>query len=85
MLAQIANGFRMWMPSMPILMTSAQNATARNPARATFRVMPKMTKHEIKEGRNKNMPSCDSYANSKVCCLILTLDGEEDPSRWENF
>jgi large subunit ribosomal protein L23 len=49
MLAQIANGFRMWMPSMPILMTSARNATARQPARATFRVMPKMTKHEIKE------------------------------------
>ena len=49
MLAKIANGFRMWMPNMPMLMTSARNATARHPARATFRVLPKMTKWEIKE------------------------------------
>ena len=44
-----ANGFRMWMPNMPILMTSAKNATLGQPARATFRVLPRMTKHEIKE------------------------------------
>jgi len=39
----------MWMPNMPILMTSARNATATQPARATFRVLPRMTKHEVKE------------------------------------
>ena len=49
MLAKITNGFRMWMPNMPILMTSARNATATQPARATFRVLPRMTKHEVKE------------------------------------
>ena len=49
MLARIADGFRMWMPNMPMMMTSARNATATQPARATFRVLPRMTKHEIKE------------------------------------
>ena len=49
MLAKISNGFRMWMPNMPMMMTSARNATATEPAKATFRVLPKMTKHEIKE------------------------------------
>jgi large subunit ribosomal protein L23 len=49
MLAKISNGFRMWMPNLPMMMTSARNATATEPARATFRVLPKMTKHEIKE------------------------------------
>jgi large subunit ribosomal protein L23 len=49
MLAKIANGFRMWMPHMPIMMTSARNATTTQPARATFKVLPRMTKHEIKE------------------------------------
>eukprot|EP00751_Fragilariopsis_kerguelensis_P013428 CAMPEP_0170769438 /NCGR_PEP_ID=MMETSP0733-20121128/6977_1 /TAXON_ID=186038 /ORGANISM="Fragilariopsis kerguelensis, Strain L26-C5" /LENGTH=106 /DNA_ID=CAMNT_0011111033 /DNA_START=148 /DNA_END=468 /DNA_ORIENTATION=- len=34
---------------MPMLMVSAKNATTRQPARAIFRVMPRMTKHEIKE------------------------------------
>lgn len=37
------------MPNMPITLVSAKNATARQPARATFRVLPRMTKHEIKE------------------------------------
>ena len=37
------------MPNMPMMMTSARNATATEPAKATFRVLPKMTKHEIKE------------------------------------
>lgn len=41
--------FRMWMPTMPITMVSARNATATHPARAVFRTLPRMTKHEIKE------------------------------------
>ena len=45
----IRNGFRMWMPTMPMMLVSARNATAQQPASATFRVLPKMTKHEIKE------------------------------------
>ena len=49
MLAKIADGFRMWMPTMPMVMVGARNATTRHPATATFRVLPKMTKHEIKE------------------------------------
>ena len=49
MLAKVVNGFRMWMPSMPMMMVSAKNATATHPATAIFRVPPKMTKHEIKE------------------------------------
>mmetsp|Transcript_6701 Transcript_6701/g.9624 ORF Transcript_6701/g.9624 Transcript_6701/m.9624 type:complete len:117 (-) Transcript_6701:143-493(-) len=49
MLARINYGFRMWMPTMPMTLVSARNATERNPARATFRVLPRMTKHEIKE------------------------------------
>lgn len=49
MLAKVANGFRMWMPNMPMMMTSARNATATKPATATFRVLPRMTKHEVKE------------------------------------
>jgi large subunit ribosomal protein L23 len=36
------------MPTMPMTLISARNATSRQPARATFRVLPKMTKHEIK-------------------------------------
>jgi large subunit ribosomal protein L23 len=47
--ASYTKQFRMWMPNMPMLMVSAKNATARQPARATFRVLPRMTKHEIKE------------------------------------
>lgn len=39
----------MWMPNMPMMMTSATNATSTEPARAVFRVLPRMTKHEIKE------------------------------------
>lgn len=38
-----------WMPTMPMVLVSARNATATMPAKATFRVLPKMTKHEIKE------------------------------------
>lgn len=49
MLAGVAKQFRMWMPNMPMTLVSARNATARQPARAVFRVLPRMTKHEIKE------------------------------------
>ena len=49
MLARVAKQFRMWMPNMPMLLVSARNATARQPARAIFRVLPRMTKHEVKE------------------------------------
>jgi large subunit ribosomal protein L23 len=42
-------GFRMWMPNMPITLMRATDATHNMPARAIFRVLPKMTKHEIKE------------------------------------
>jgi large subunit ribosomal protein L23 len=41
--------FRMWMPTMPLTLVSARSATARHPAFAIFRTVPKMTKHEIKE------------------------------------
>lgn len=34
---------------MPITLVAARDATGRNPARATFRISPKMTKHELKE------------------------------------
>ncbi|GAX10852.1 hypothetical protein FisN_31Hu059 [Fistulifera solaris] len=41
--------FRMWMPTMPLTLVSAKNATPTHPARAVFRTLPRMTKHEIKE------------------------------------
>jgi large subunit ribosomal protein L23 len=44
-----ARQFRMFMPTMPMTMVSARNATATRPAWAIFRVLPKMTKWEIKE------------------------------------
>jgi len=58
MLAKAASSFRMWMPNMPITLVQAKNATATMPATATFRVLPKMTKHEIKEYLTKiyNLP-----------------------------
>ena len=39
----------MWMPQMPMTLVGATNPTASKNATATFRVMPKMTKHEVKE------------------------------------
>ena len=50
--------FRMWMPVMPMTLISTQNATATKPAKAAFRVLPKMTKHEVKEYLTKiyNLP-----------------------------
>ena len=47
--ATIARGFRMWMPTMPMVLVNATNATSNRAATAMFRVLPKMTKHEIKE------------------------------------
>jgi large subunit ribosomal protein L23 len=49
MLAKAVKQFRMWMPTMPMTLVAARNATAFKPASATFRVLPRMTKHEIKE------------------------------------
>eukprot|EP00547_Thalassionema_nitzschioides_P000061 CAMPEP_0194211670 /NCGR_PEP_ID=MMETSP0156-20130528/10871_1 /TAXON_ID=33649 /ORGANISM="Thalassionema nitzschioides, Strain L26-B" /LENGTH=104 /DNA_ID=CAMNT_0038939295 /DNA_START=172 /DNA_END=486 /DNA_ORIENTATION=+ len=34
---------------MPMTLVDAKNATATSAAKATFRVLPRMTKHEIKE------------------------------------
>lgn len=34
---------------MPMTLVDARNATESHPATATFRCLPKMTKHEIKE------------------------------------
>ena len=39
----------MWMPNMPMILLSVRDATRNAPARATFRVRPEMTKHEVKE------------------------------------
>lgn len=39
----------MWMPTMPMVLVNATNATSDRAATAMFRVLPKMTKHEIKE------------------------------------
>ena len=42
-------GMFKWMPTMPMVLVGAKNATKTHPATATFRVLPRMTKHEIKE------------------------------------
>jgi large subunit ribosomal protein L23 len=56
--ATVARGFRMWMPTMPMVLVNATNATATNAAQAIFRVLPKMTKHEVREYVTKiyNLP-----------------------------
>lgn len=46
---RIACAFRMWMPTMPMTLVSAHSATHSRPSTASFRVLPRMTKHEIKE------------------------------------
>ena len=58
MSSKVASGFRMWMPTMPMTLVGATNATATKNATATFRVLPKMTKHEISEYLQKiyNLP-----------------------------
>jgi len=38
---------------MPMTLLSARNATESSPAMATFRVLPRMTKHEVKEYLSK--------------------------------
>lgn len=47
-----------WLPDMPMTLIGATNATETLPARATFRVLPRMTKHEVKEYLTKiyNLP-----------------------------
>jgi ribosomal protein L23 len=47
--ARTRQGFQMWMPHMPMVLMKATNATSKTWATAVFRVLPKMTKHEIKE------------------------------------
>ena len=39
----------MWMPTMPMVLLHAEHASESSPATAVFRVLPKMTKHEVKE------------------------------------
>lgn len=41
--------FRRWLPDMPMTLIGTKNATEISPATATFRVLPQMTKHEVKE------------------------------------
>jgi len=41
------------MPTMPMVLVDAVNATERANAQATFRVLPRMTKHEIREHLQK--------------------------------
>mmetsp|Transcript_8691 Transcript_8691/g.10971 ORF Transcript_8691/g.10971 Transcript_8691/m.10971 type:complete len:118 (-) Transcript_8691:267-620(-) len=47
--SRVLSQFRMWLPEMPMTLVGAKNATEVSPATATFRVLPKMTKHEIME------------------------------------
>jgi large subunit ribosomal protein L23 len=49
MFSRINRGFRMFMPTMPMTLVNATNATETRAATAMFRVLPRMTKHEIKE------------------------------------
>lgn len=55
---KVLSAFKVWMPTMPMTLVSARNATVARPATATFRVLPKMTKHEVKEYLTKiyNLP-----------------------------
>ena len=48
-LPRVNQGYRMWMPSMPMILLHAEHATTTTPAKAVFRILPKMTKHEVKE------------------------------------
>ena len=43
---------------MPMVLLHAEHATEETPAKAVFRVLPKMTKHEVKEYLTKiyNLP-----------------------------
>jgi large subunit ribosomal protein L23 len=44
-----SGGYEMWMPNLPMVLLHAEHATPTTPASAVFRVLPKMTKHEVKE------------------------------------
>jgi large subunit ribosomal protein L23 len=46
---RINQGYKMWMPSLPLVLLTATHATPSNPATAQFRILPKMTKHEVRE------------------------------------
>ncbi|KAL7430530.1 hypothetical protein ACHAXH_004694 [Discostella pseudostelligera] len=48
-MASATHGYRMWMPNMPMVLLHAEHATETTPAKAVFRVLPKMTKHEVKQ------------------------------------
>mmetsp|Transcript_33158 Transcript_33158/g.40688 ORF Transcript_33158/g.40688 Transcript_33158/m.40688 type:complete len:139 (+) Transcript_33158:371-787(+) len=50
--------YQVWMPTLPMTLINARNASADGPAKATFRVAPRMTKHEVKEYLTKiyNLP-----------------------------
>ena len=47
-----------WMPTLPLILLHATNATSTSPATAIFRIQPQMTKHEVKEYLTKiyNLP-----------------------------
>ena len=46
---KVLSASRVWMPTMPMTLVSARNANVTSPATAIFRVLPEMTKHEVKE------------------------------------
>jgi large subunit ribosomal protein L23 len=46
---RVKQGYLMWMPTMPMVLLHAEHASESSPAKAIFRVLPKMTKHEVKE------------------------------------
>lgn len=47
-----------WMPTLPLILLHATNATTTTPASAIFRIQPSMTKHEVTEYLTKiyNLP-----------------------------
>ena len=47
-----------WMPTLPLILLHATNATTTSPATAIFRIQPQMTKHEVQEYLTKiyNLP-----------------------------
>jgi large subunit ribosomal protein L23 len=50
---KVLKGFRMWLPTMPMVLLNARSATETRPSYATFRVLPRMTKWEVKEYLSK--------------------------------
>ncbi|KAL7428683.1 hypothetical protein ACHAXM_001376 [Skeletonema potamos] len=47
-----------YMPTLPLILLHATNATSTTPSQAIFRIKPQMTKHEVKEYLTKiyNLP-----------------------------